>query len=306
MSLSLSEINTISELAKHFYDYLPGTPFPYSNKKDISFPGVARENDLQMFWIGGSKLPAITELLKKTLEYRKEKFCDLIVSIVQATMQYSNRSPKFDRDNLTELNKILLKLKFKIPDLWDGVFIESLPKGSKNNGQESDRKNITYSNELKNDLIKLSTLEPKPRGFAFEKFLNTLFQIADLNPRASFRNIGEQIDGSFELDRQTYLLEAKWQNEPIGRAELAVFRDKVETKTTWARGLFISYNIFSPDGLEAFAKGKATSIIGMTGQDLHFILDDNINIADAIRAKTRWASETGEFYKSIYELLHVI
>ena len=30
-------------------------------------------------------------------------------------------------------------------------------------------------------------------------------------PRGSFRLIGEQIDGSFHLEGETYLLEAKWQ-----------------------------------------------------------------------------------------------
>ena len=35
------------------------------------------------------------------------------------------------------------------------------------------------------------------RGFELEKVLYDTFELFDLDPRASFRNIGEQIDGAF-------------------------------------------------------------------------------------------------------------
>ena len=117
--------------------------------------------------------------------------------------------------------------------------------------------------------------------------------------------VGEQIDGSFQLDSSTYLLEAKWQSEPIRESELLVFHGKVSGKATWSRGLFLCYNTFSSESLIAFSKGKTTNIIGMTSQDLFFVLEENISLPDAIRYKTRWAAETGEFYKSIYELINI-
>jgi restriction endonuclease Mrr len=71
-------------------------------------------------------------------------------------------------------------------------------------------------------------------------------------PRGAFRLTGEQIDGSFNLGDETYLLEAKWQNAPVVADELDAFQGKVERKAQWSRGLFISYSGFSKDGLEAF------------------------------------------------------
>ncbi|MEO7863120.1 MAG: hypothetical protein ABIU05_22330, partial [Nitrospirales bacterium] len=57
-------------------------------------------------------------------------------------------------------------------------------------------------------------------GYAFEGFLSALFAAYGLAPRGSFRLQGEQIDGSFQIQRDTYLLEAKWQASLIGNADL--------------------------------------------------------------------------------------
>jgi hypothetical protein len=61
---------------------------------------------------------------------------------------------------------------------------------------------------------------PQKAGFAFEALLNKLFALQDLAPRKSFRVAGEQIDGSFELDNETYLVEAKWESAPIAQSAL--------------------------------------------------------------------------------------
>jgi hypothetical protein len=57
--------------------------------------------------------------------------------------------------------------------------------------------------------LAIASMQPKPRGFAFEGFLNGLFDAYKLDPRRSFRLVGEQIDGSFELPPDTYHLHAR-------------------------------------------------------------------------------------------------
>ena len=157
--------------------------------------------------------------------------------------------------------------------------------------------------KLRDDHLKISQLEPRQRGFAFEGFLNDLFAIFDLTPRNSFRLVGEQIDGSFQLNADTYLVEAKWQARPTSQEDLLIFRGKVEAKSTWARGLFISNSGFAEDGLAAFSRGKATNIIGMSGQDLHFILNNEISLIDAISRKARQAAETGAFFTPVFGII---
>jgi hypothetical protein len=74
--------------------------------------------------------------------------------------------------------------------------------------------------------------------------------------RAAFRLTGEQIDGSFQLSGETYLLEAKWTDLRIGAADLRSFNAKLEDKAAWTRGLFVSNSGFTDDGLEALAVGN--------------------------------------------------
>jgi hypothetical protein len=86
------------------------------------------------------------------------------------------------------------------------------------------------------------------RGFELERVMYKLFDLFDLDPKASFKNIGEQIDGAFSLEGTEYLFEAKWQKELVNKADLAIFTDKVRTKLENTLGVFLSINGFSQDG----------------------------------------------------------
>ncbi|WP_061246604.1 hypothetical protein [Leptospira interrogans] len=65
---------------------------------------------------------------------------------------------------------------------------------------------------LKNAFQYLVSKSPQERGFAFEKFLNDLFEYYELDAKHSFKIVGEQIDGAFTFDNMDYLIEAKWQD----------------------------------------------------------------------------------------------
>ncbi len=156
--------------------------------------------------------------------------------------------------------------------------------------------------ELNDRLLKLVGLKVQDRGFAFEGFLSDLFALYELAPRRSFRNTGEQIDGSFELPPETFLLEAKCQDAKIGQADLLTFSGKVEGKAQWSRGLFVSHSGFSDDGLRAFALGRRTSIVCMDGLDLAQILSGGLNFIDVIQRKKRRAAETGKAFVPVRDL----
>lgn len=150
------------------------------------------------------------------------------------------------------------------------------------------------------DLMALSELDPHPRGFAFEKFLKRLFDAYGLEARDAFKLKGEQIDGSFHLANETYLLEAKWQNPQSGVAELHAFQGKIEQKAAWARGLFISNSGFTVDGLEAFGRGKR--VICMDGYDLYELLNRNLSLGKVLERKVRHAAETGVLFARVRDL----
>ena len=302
MRLSLAKTQAINELAGKLYSFLPGIAHPFAHPA-VSFGGIAASLQLGDFWSGGSKQPAIVGLLSGTLQYKQGKFCTLITEIVRRGISYrQGKSMSISRQEIQEVNELITRIGFKIPELLDAAFLDSLPsvgeETEKNLGQENQRDR----KELAADLIQIGKLEGLPRGFAFERFLKRLFAFSKLNPRSSFRLTGEQIDGSLELDADVYLIEARWRKEVAGNADLLVLHGKVESKSSWSRGLFISYSGFSIDGLEAFSRGRSTTIIGMTGEDLHFVLEGSISLDDLIRRKARRAAETGQVYVSAYEL----
>jgi hypothetical protein len=302
MPSSLKETQTISEIAEILYRFLPGKPHPFA-AADISFPGVANKLGLSKFWVGGSKKPAIIQLLQATLDYRRDQFCNLIVELVRMGIAYlSNKGEPVTRDEIVKLNQLITKVNFKIPELWDPAFLDSLPSSQPVEKKESSPVNQKVIESLKNDLIGLTRFEAHKRGFAFEKFLNDMFAVYDLEPRGSFRITGEQIDGSFQIGTDVYLIEAKWHDKQIDQSELLIFHGKVEGKSKWSRGLFVSYSGFTPDGLAAYSKGRSTNIIGMDSQDLFFILNGEMSLVDAINWKARRAAETGEFFVSVYAL----
>jgi hypothetical protein len=114
-----------------------------------------------------------------------------------------------------------------------------------------------------------------------------------VQPRQPFRIVGEQIDGSFQMDGQIYLLESKWEKEPLPEADLLVFRGKIEGKSTFTRGVFIALNDVSGPARDAITRGKAPSFFVMNGHDLLMILSDTISLTDFLRMRVRLLAEEG-------------
>lgn len=153
---------------------------------------------------------------------------------------------------------------------------------------------------LQQRLLDLSAMDPHPRGYAFEGWLTDAFNAFGLAAREPFRLRGEQIDGSFQLDGQTYLLEAKWHASQTGAADLHAFHGKLEEKAAWARGLFISNSGFTPDGLVAFGRGKR--VICMDGLDLAETLSRELPLDQVLARKARRAAETGLPFERVRDL----
>ncbi len=156
------------------------------------------------------------------------------------------------------------------------------------------------SDGLMSELLRITALSPHARGYAYETFLKDLFNAYGLSARASFRVTGEQIDGSFVLHHDIYLLEAKWQNPKVGAAELHTFQGKLGEKADWSRGLFVSNSGFTVDGLQAFGRGKR--LICMDGFDMCEMLRRRLSLSAVIDAKVRIAAETGHPLVSVWEL----
>ncbi len=158
--------------------------------------------------------------------------------------------------------------------------------------------------QLKDDFARL-TAEPdrNKAGFALEPLLNSLFGLFQLRPRQPFRVVGEQIDGSFELEGQIYLLESKWEQHPLPESDLLVFRGKIEGKSTFTRGVFIALNGISDPALEAITRGKPPSFFVMNGYDLIMILSEAMSLTEFLRKRIRLLGEEGRVCVAFSDLL---
>jgi restriction endonuclease Mrr len=305
MALTLAESHTLNDMAGLLYDFLPG-----SGNSNYSYPIAAAQADVSPFWVGGSKRPAILTLIQETFDKRRSNFCKLILCVVRLSMSWrSGKGNPLTIEEIDQLNALLLKLSFKIPDLHEPGFRQGLARktGTANSTPPAMEPGVYAKRyeELAASLEQLMKMGPQPRGFAFERFLDELFAVFNLSPRKSFRLVGEQIDGSFHLNSDTYLVEAKWQDPQIGNRELQAFAGSVRTKAIWSRGLFISYSGFSEEGLVAFGRGDATRIICLEGLELWQVLNQKLNLVEVLSLKTRRAAETGRAHVPVRELCNI-
>lgn len=148
----------------------------------------------------------------------------------------------------------------------------------------------------------VSSDNPQQRGFSLEKVLKGLFEIFDLDPKASFRISGEQIDGAFSFEGTDYLLEAKWQQDPVIAKDLDGLAGKLSRKLDNTLGLFLSINGFSEDAVKVHSSGRRLVVL-MDGSDLMAVLEGRIDLVQLLLRKRRKAAETGNIYLKIHEIL---
>lgn len=239
-------------------------------------------------------------------------------------------APRFDLGSGSKANRMrafwqvatdsqLLKLLGGLLEAWDIYSNEPLPQSARSllsriitrlggkpiaDDPQPTEVPTTIDSEiagkLTTRLLQVTALPAQKRGYEFEKFLRELFDAYGLTPRASFRLTGEQIDGSFVMHNETYLLEAKWQNDQTGAADLHTFEGKLGEKASWSRGLFVSNSGFSADGLHAFGRGKR--LVCMDGYDLSEMLRLRLSFVEVVDAKVRRAAETGCPFVAVRDL----
>lgn len=143
--------------------------------------------------------------------------------------------------------------------------------------------------------------DKQARGYKLEKMLKELFDLFDLDPKASFRIVGEQIDGAFAFENSHFLFEAKWHEQLVSADALDSFAGKVKRKFD-AKGLFLSINGFSQDGVSAHSSGEKVLLL-IDGSDLMAVLDGRIDLKELLSRKRKQAAQTGQIYYTYREMV---
>lgn len=148
----------------------------------------------------------------------------------------------------------------------------------------------------------LTSKDPQGRGYRLERILYRLFELFDLDPKAAFKVVGEQIDGAFTFEGTDYLLEAKWQIEPVRAADLDSLAGKLSRKLDNTLGLYLAINGYSEDGVRAHSAGRRLMLL-MDGRDIMAVLEGRIDLVRLLLRKRRAAAQTGNIYLMVHEIL---
>jgi predicted helicase len=318
MALSLKESNAVAGMAEILAEFLPYSG-AYEDRGQVTYRTILSKMGIGNYWEKMSKRQGIARVLEKILEDKPSLFERFILEAVRQGLSYRQKDNRpIKREEIEKLNGLILDVNFRFPDLWDQEFLKSLEIGiierAKKNiddvlraerlkASEQNTRNKALEN-LKIIFYQLHTQENRQAaGFAFEKILNDLFKLFGLQPRSPFKLIGEQIDGSFCLDNEIYLVEAKWHRKPISKGDLVEFHGKVDDKSQFTRGLFISLSGISEEAKGTFTRGRRANFFVLDGYDISLILEGQIPLDKLLRTKLRKLAEEGVFYITAKDLM---
>lgn len=256
-------------------------------------------------WVNPTKRESAKELIER-MTNRPDIYNDDLISLFMAIADFTDLS---HLDYWDENGTLKLRAKEAIERVRNQIkgYIElTKEEESARKRKIETEKRIAKSasleeelNELKNQFYTIAAeTNHQKRGYDLEKFLNELFALWELDPKKSFKIVGEQIDGAFTYDGTDYLIEAKWKKQ-VDRADIAAFCSKVDSKLKIAMGLLVTIEGVTPEAIAPHFK----SIIIMDGADISAIVEGRVTLKDLLYKKRRKAVETGEIFVSFFNLM---
>lgn len=130
MFLNQKQVRIISDISEILRLMLPWKNLAFSDPKE-SFLGVCEDLGLSDFYRGTNAVSGIRHLLESTLESETRKFPKLMVEIIKRGIGYSGREGKMVYyEDIERINYLLLNLGYKIPELLNHRFLNSLSRKS--------------------------------------------------------------------------------------------------------------------------------------------------------------------------------
>jgi hypothetical protein len=162
---------------------------------------------------------------------------------------------------------------------------------------EATRKKADERAALKDTLYKLfAETNSQKRGKALEGALNNLFQHYGILIKDSFtcknaegEEVIEQVDGSVDIDGHVYLVEMKWWNKPIGRAEISTHLVRLFSRAD-ARGIFISNSEFTGPAVDTVREALNQKVCVLCElKEIVMALEADTDLTELLRRKVNAA-----------------
>jgi Restriction endonuclease len=162
---------------------------------------------------------------------------------------------------------------------------------------------IKKYDELKNKMSNGKTISEQKRGFELEKLLYDLLAYEKLEPIQSFRGKGEQIDGLFEYKNRYFLIEAKWEKNPVPASKIYSLQGRLGGKLIGCLGCFISMSGFSDDAPPLIEK-TGVNVILFTQRDMDYCFDEKYSFSEVLNTKLHFAAREGQVFNEFESFLN--
>lgn len=266
------------ELIEDVFGMGGGFLLDFNNRMFVEFMKDVVSYDVFFKYGKKSKAKVFREFCEKESEQYVGKAILLLLNYM------SNKKMLSGNEKEEELRQIGIE--------FSGINVkENTPKTSSINATQANSF-IDYQG-LQDDLINIeSEKSQQAKGYAFEKYLKRLFEAFQLSPKASYKTGYDQIDGSFLLNGNTVLLEAKYRNTIISKDELILFENKLKNKSPFVKGVVISYSEIDKNAISYFSN-RSTRFVVVYAKELFLMCSKHENLADLLTEKYRHLDETG-------------
>jgi len=146
---------------------------------------------------------------------------------------------------------------------------------------------------------------PQRRGQAFNELIAAMLRWWGIGANSSIRGTGgrDEIDVAFAVNETRFVLEAKWQKQPVSADPLEKLHGRIRSRAAGTRGIFLSMSGYTRPAHEAAEHNKWSDILLLDNQHFEAMLCGVLPPSDLLTAILDHASYRGGTYVSLTDLL---
>ena len=143
------------------------------------------------------------------------------------------------------------------------------------------------------------------RGQAFNELIAAMLRWWRIGANSSVRGTGgrDEIDVVFTINETRFVLEAKWERQPVSADPLEKLYGRIRSRAAGTRGIFLSISGYTRPALEAAEHNKWPNILMLDNRHFEAMLSGVLPPSDLLAAVLGHASYKGGSYVSLTDLL---
>lgn len=239
----------------------------------------------------------ITRKILEQINQQSDKFLRQRREILKRVCEFQTFDVCFDSDrdkakaNVAEISRLV--------NMKDTLTRYEMHLDAKRQEDQANKRKLLEQSQTLNqrfDEIKsrfyslFSMPDPLKRGRLLEPVLNDLFKFYKISLNDAFtvkirNNIVEQIDGAMILDGKAYLIEMKWEKEPIGVDKVGRFISRLFVRQD-VGGIMISASDFAETAIiSANESLSQKSLILVNLKDIYDIVENKKDLQQYLRLR---------------------